>query len=782
MGKSKKKSTVGFQYSFGMQALFGLAPISKILRVFTDNQDLITTPATGGEVVVSEPSIYNGGEVSDGVSGIIRYHLNGPPAFDPYLVASYGIDPTLVPRFDAYSYVVFTGTRTIQVADNTELSHYWEKLGLKFPSKTHPVVVGSGPFYFGNSPYPREFVFIAERTETTCPFGEFALLPYTHEDWGIVCNDFNPLVMYWEIFIKDDPDSYGSTWAAAAEVVFDEGIGIYFNSAGGDLEALEKEVMRYVNGRVYIDRQTGLKEIELIRAAVDLSELVTISEADLVGEPDIVDPDRSIFNNTIDATFRDRRKKFDDGAFTVQEGSHVAAYGVARQEGDYNWITNRELATQLALRDLTAIVGAGITGSIRVSGLRPDLHNGSRFILDLPTYDVSTVVCRILTITERGLRDNSVDIAFLADTFGIEVAASVIDDLPGVPSTLALPAVHQLGFELPYYLGLLVAGDSYPDEVAANEAFGQMGLVVERPNSRHVQYMIAVDSGDGYVAAGTGNFQTYTTLEAGITREETTITVAPIYGIDEDSILLIGGTEFVRINSIDISGVSTWEIEIGRGCIDTAPIPHASGASVFRAYDTSTNGLSYLDGEVIEAVAMTQTTSSTLPATEATPITIEFASRAIRPYPPGRFKVEGSYPDWYFGSSLFVGSAAILTWVGRNRLLQTDETFIEDHDAAAITPEAGTTYRVTIESFDEDMISLGLSLDVNVGAAVTYTTSFTDFAAGAIFARASVYSVRDGYQSWTAPSITRLYTGGVEVDESGVPILTEAGDFIVIEV
>lgn len=782
MGKSKKKSTVGFQYLFGMHAILGLAPISKIIRVFTDNQDLITAPTTGGEVNVSAPQVYSGGEVSDGVAGRLRYHLNGTPEFDSYLLANYGLDPTLVPRFDAVAHVVFTGTRTVQGGDNTDLNQYWADLGLAPPTIGDPIDAGAGPFYFGNSPFPREFVFIAERTATTCPFGEFALLPYTHEDWGIECNDFNPLVMYWEIFIKDDPDAYGSTWAAAAETVFDEGIGIYFNNAGGDLEALEREILRYVNGRSYIDRQTGLKEIELIRANYDVADLVTIREADLIGEPDIVDPDRSIFANTIDATFRDRRKKFDTGAFTVQDGSHVASYGVSRQEGDFSWITNRELATTLALRELTSVVGGGITGTIRVSGLRPDLHNGSPFILDLPSYDVSTVVCRILSISERGLRDNSVDIAFLADTFGVEVTASITDDLPGGSSTAALPAVHQFGFEVPYYLGLLIGGDEFESQVAANEAFGAMAILVERPNSRHIGLVIAVDTGGGYVARGTGNFQTYTTLAASITREATTITVAPIYGIDVNSILLIGESEFVRIDDIDVSGVTTWELTIGRGCIDTAPIPHASGASVFRAFDASTDGVAYLDGQEIDAVAMTQTTSSILSASDATPMSIEFASRAIRPYPPGRFKVEGSYLDWVFASSLYIGSAAVLTWVGRNRLLQVDETYIEDHDAGAITPEAGTSYRVTIESFDEDMISLGLSLDVNVGTAVTYTTSVADFATGAVFARLSVYSVRDGYESFTGPSILRLYTGGLEVDESGAPILTETGEFIVIEV
>lgn len=780
MGKSSKKSTVGFQYKFGMHALLGLAPISRIVRVFTDNQDLITTPTTGGEVAVSAPTIYQGGEISDGVAGKLRFHLNGAPSFDAYLLAEYGIDPSLVPRFDAVAHVVFSGTRTVQGYDATDLNSYWESLGLEPPTVGDPIEAGAGPFYFGNSPYPRDFLFIAERTATTCPFAEFALLPYTHEDWGIVCNDFNPLVMYWELFIKDDPDSYGSTWAAAAETVFDEGIGVYFNSAGGDLEAIEREIERYVNGRVYIDRQSGLKEIELIRPDFDVAELVTIGETDLIGEPDLVFPDRSLFANTFDCTFRDRRKKFDDGAFVVQDGAHVASYGPSRQAADYTWITNRELATTLALRDLAPITGAGLSGTIRVSGLRPDLHNGSPFVLNLPSYDVSTVVCRIASIKERGLRDNSVEIALIQDVFGVEIGAIVNDDLPGTETTAAIPATNQLALELPYYLGLLIGGDDYIAESAANEAFGSFGLAIERPNSRHIGFMIAVDTGSGYVARGEGEFVTRGVLQGDLTRTSTTIVVSPLYGIDVDSVLMIG-SEFVRIDAIDISAGTTWELEVGRGCIDTAPTPHVAGEIVWRIFDAATDRLSYLDGETIDVVAMTKTTSSIINAGDATPLSITFASRAIRPYPPGQFAADASYDDDIEALALFYSDSVVLTWVGRNRLLQTDESFIEDHFDGAISPEGGTTYRVEVQGYDGDMISVGAPETIDVGTATTYTTSGGDFPGGTVFAKISVFAVRDGRDSWTAPAITRLYVGGFEEMESGEPLLTESGEFIEIE-
>lgn len=782
MSKGSSKTTVGFQYWFGMHALLGAWPINRIVRGYTDNQDLISSPASSGEIPINALSIYSGGEIADGIKGKIKLHLNGTPEFDSYLLTSYGIEETLVPRFDAVAHLVFNGMRTVQGAGSpATFEDDWEALGLAPPTVGDPIDAGAGPFYFGNSPYPRDFLFIAERTETDCPYAEFALLPYTHEDYEITLNDFNPIVIYWEFFIKDNPDLYGSTWASVAEAVFNEGLGVYFYSGGSDLEALEREICRYVNGRTFIDRSTGLKEIQLIRGGLDVESLPVILESDLIGEPEIVNPDRSIFVNTFDVNFTDRTKKFDSGALTVQDGAHVASYGVNRQTVDYPWITNRDLATSVAFRDLSGITGAGFSGTFRVSGLRPDLHNGSAFVLDLPSYDVSTVLCRIVSIRERGLRDNSVDVAFIQDTFGINVAPIVVNDLPPLPTTLALPAVNQIAFEIPYYLGLLIGGDDFPAHVEANPAFGQMGLAVAAPNSRHIGYTIAVDAGGGYVAGRTGTFVTYTTLQIDIERMSDTIVVGPIYGIDVDKLLLIGGTEFVRINTIDVSDPAAWVLTVGRGCIDTAPIAHVAGEGVFRVSDASTDAVAYLDGTDIVIAAMTQTTSSILPATSASPMVIDFASRAIRPYPPGKFKIDGSYTDGTVDNGLAIGGGSVLTWVGRDRLLQTDETHVEDHDDGAIGPEDGTTYRITIEALDSGGSSLGLSLDVNVGTDVSYVASSGDFDVASTFARVSVYSIRDGYQSWTGATIDRLFLGSAELEESGDPIITEGGDVLLLE-
>lgn len=728
MGKSSP-ITVGYYYRMGIHGILGRAPIDRIVRLFCDNKELLATPVTGGTVFIDKGSFFQGGEVPDGLRGRIWFHLNGTPTFSSYLQAQYGIPSAEVPRFDQVAHVVFGRN-----ADDENGGH----LG----------------FYIGNQPRPREFTFYAERTSTDCPYGEHALLPYTHPltGWG-TCNDFNPLVMHWHLLQDGHEEHYGTTWAAAAATVKAEGIGISAYTGGGDREAIEQEICRYIDARPYTDRQTGLREIQLIRQDFDVADLPVIGEADILGDPDLLIPDRSMAVNTLDITFSDRAKKWDSGVVTVQDSAHVAAFGVRRQAVDYRWVTSRELAVTLGFRDVRAQTAAGLSGSVRLSGLRPDLHEGSPFVLDLPEWGISTEVCRIVSITERGPTDCSVDVAFVLDVFGVEVAPTVVDDTPEELPTEALPALAQVALEAPYWFGATREGATFTDALAANPDFGALMTAAQAPDGIHMGYDVWVDPGTGYAEeAVAGPFGPAGELEASVARMGTSLTVSPMDGLEVGHLVLLGGVEIVRVDAITTG--ASWTLTVGRGCLDTAPVAHTAGAALIGLGDVQGVERDYTDGQELDVKLLTFMSGDTMDLSEATAMTVTMGARAIRPYPPGRFKVNGSYLD---GQT--ISADPVLTWVERNRLLQVDETHAEDHDEAGIAAEAGTTYVLRAEAFDASSMSLGYVpgfSGLDVGSVLTYTPAL--YAApppsGTSTIRVSLAAKRDGYESWTTPAIT----------------------------
>lgn len=758
MGKSTPSYVVGYEYRLGMQVVLGVHPINSIHEIRFDNKVAKQGTFSGGAISIDNPTFFQGGEVPDGLAGSIDLHIDGAAAFNAYLRNNYGIDFDKVPRFDEVAHIVFRGDGT---------------------------AAGSGGFYVGNQPRPREMTIYAQRTTTACPYDTWALLPYTHPKWSFEVNDFNPVVLHWEMLQRGQSELYGDTWEAAAEVVHGEGLGVYFYGGGGDREALEQEILRYVNGRAYTDRATGLREIELIRADYDAETLPIIGAADIVGDPQIAIPDRSAAPNTFEVTFSDRAKMWKPATVTVQDVAHAAVFGVNRQAIDYKWVTRRSLAADLAWRDMVAQTQAGVTGSVRVSGLRPDLHEGSPFILDLPDWGQSTVVCRILSIRERGVRDNSVDVAFTQDVFGTDIEPIVVEDESvdtptgggGGEVSEALAATAEIAIEAPYWFGVTRLGDAFTDALTEDEDFGGVLTAATRATTLHMGYEAWTSVGGGAYAfrSASGIFTGSGTLVGDITRMQTSIVTTPITGLAVGHIILVRDAEFMRVDAITTG--TTWTLTVGRGCIDTSPVAHPTGASIISLGSPLGIDQEFTAGQTVNTKLLPFTTGDTLALADADALPVTFNSRAYRPYPPGQFKVNGSY------EGAVISADPVLTWVATNRLVELDETSAPDHDQPGTTGEVGTTYIVRAQWLDADDDSLGFVSGfsaLNVGSVLTYTPDLWPYTppTDAAFLAVSVASTRDGYESWTAPTIRIPVDLDVEGTSAGDTIGTSTSDTI----
>jgi hypothetical protein len=165
--------------------------------------------------------------------------------------------------------------------------------------------------------------------------------------------------------------------------------------------------------------------------------------------------------------------------------------------------------------------------------------------------------------------------------------------------------------------------------------------------------------------------------------EGLTSVVVDTYAIIDDEILKV----------LSVDAVND-QVQLARGCLDTVPEAHGgidSHGAGSRVWFIESAG--YFCGR--EFTATDQPAVKILPRTplgqlsDDTPYTADaFNSRAVRPYPPGDFKVNGSsYPASFSGQPT-------ISWAHRDRTQQI--TSITEHSDPSIGPETSVTYTLTI--------------------------------------------------------------------------------------
>ena len=136
-----------------------------------------------------------------------------------------------------------------------------------------------------------------------------------------------------------------------------------------------------------------------------------------------------------------------------------------------------------------------------------------------------------------------------------------------------------------------------------------------------------------------------------------------------------------------VTGIAT----IARGCVDTVPTTHAAGARIW-LYDNfvGSDQIEYFSSETVNLQPLTVATKGTLDAALAPTLTVPIVNRQNKPYPPAAMSINGT--RWDLVTK--ISGSMMVTWVQRNRLTQLDQ--LVDNTMGSVTPEAGTTYTITL--------------------------------------------------------------------------------------
>ena len=522
---------------------------------------------------------------------------------------------------------------------------------------------------------------------------------YTYMAWKLVAGGYsliaaNPAhVLYFARSNSDlgrEPTANinDASLTAAADTLYAEGFGICTtrDPTAESVEEFEQRISKLIDGAFSRDPITGQWHLDLARGDYVLADLPILTDDDILEFKELPSTlDNAV--NSVSVKYFDPEKKETITTPPVQARALIAQFGTIHQTIDYPEIPTADLAVRVALRELRAT--ATPTRALElVCTRKPGAWRvNTYFRLQAPKRGIADMVCIVGEKQSGNLKSGAIRLKATQDIYSMP-ATAFVDIEPGVdtaPPQTPLPIAAQAAFEAPYAEVVTALPRA---ELAVLPADVGYLLTVAADPARSTRYTVMVDAGAGYVETATGDWAPTATVVEASGYDDIAFTLASGSRLDEVVVgsAALWGPEIVRVDTLD---VVTGALTLGRGCADTVPVPHAAGERIwFYGDSAASDETEYTDGETIDVKLLTNTASRQLDLALATAIPVTFDARLMRPYPPGKLRINGtSYPDYIEG-------AYSLSWAHRDRLAQADQLI--DTEMASIGPETGTTYTLRL--------------------------------------------------------------------------------------
>lgn len=682
-GKGSKKVTVGYRYSWDVQAGLGRGPVNEIVSIMADKKTVFAgTPgqiSSSTSVYIDKPGLFGGDDTGGegGIQGQLDIMMGEPDQVPPASLLK--LLTGLVPGFRGVVTTFFSGLVSCYSAS---------------PKPWLYRVRRTTKGWDGDVWYPQKATIMLESTEGQLD-DESDLLPdqianlqtihamnpahilvecATNRDWGR------------QLTLADDLnlDSY----RAAADTLYEEGFGLCFryNRQNG-LDTFVQQVLDHVGAVQYADLETGKLTLKLLRGDYSVDDLPVFTyDNGIIAVQD--DDSASITSNPneIVVTWHDPVTNA-DGEVRAQNLGAIQNTGLNSSSVEYKAIPTHSLAARVAQRDLETAQSELTRLVIQFDRRGGILHPGDVFRVQLPDRNIDNMVLRVGKIEE-------------SDT-GV-LTLTVVQDVFGLPSTSyssgqqdsgwtpldksARPVTIKRLIELPY--AVLAGTVSEAELNYLKPESGYPGVMAIAPTSLSINYLLQTRAaGASFADRGQGDWTPSGTLTAPVGRLDTVLHVSmAIFPAVGDGLMV--NDEVMRVDAVDIPAGT---ITVGRGCMDSLPSGHFAGDRCWAYQDTlDSDGLEYLSGETVEARLLTRTSTETLAEAAAPVVRMVMSGRQARPYLPGNIRINGiAYPDRVTGTDTF-----ILTFSHRDRILQADRLI--DCTENSIGPEPGTEYLINL--------------------------------------------------------------------------------------
>ena len=702
MGSSSKKPKATLYY-FDIHMGVGL-PVDEVVEIKASGKRAWRgSVTTNSQIVINAPNLFGGPEAEGGIAGRLDV-LMGEESQGvlPRLAAMLG---GVAPAFRGITTAFFSG----MVGANNPYPKPWEFLRR-----------GGNRLWGADAPwYPeKQFIWLAG--------GEIKAMNPVHILYQIrTSKHFRGWPRAW----LDD-----AAWRAAADTCYDEGLGLCIEWRRSDsFKSFSDAICEHVGAEVFDDRKTGLISIRLIRDDYN-PELLPLFDEDS-GLLEILEDEVATINDMPSELLVKYVDAIDGEEKTVRvSNAAVAARGWRSSETvDYPGAPTAELAARLGQRDM-AIKTSGLRRYKAVFDRRArGLNIGDPIRVRSLRRGIDIVVVRVGKIEDGSLLDGRITLTLVQDVFGLPSSSFVTVPPAGweppdrTPQTIATRRL----FEVPYRD--LAARVDPANLALIDSTAAYLASVAVPPTMMSLSYSLTtrVGSSGDFIDQGHADWCPTGLLTDAIGKTATAITLSNFSRLDDVEVgsAALLGDEIVRVDAINID---TGAVTIARGCIDTVPATHAAGTRIWFYQDwAGEDETAYSLSTSMQAKLLTNTSSGQLDPALAGTDSLTLQARQGRPYPPGQFRLDGSY---YPAS---IEGDVVITWAHRDRLGQADQLI--DTQFGSTGPEAGTTYSARLLRADTQAVlttQTGIS-----GTTVTLTTAYE----GQVIAE--LWSVRGGMES-----------------------------------
>lgn len=549
----------------------------------------------------------------------------------------------------------------------------------------------------------------------------------TDPDWGMGYNE---------------ADIDDTTFMAAADTLFSEGMGMSLLwDSQTELGDFITTILNHIDATIYVDRTSGKFVLKLIRNDYVVADLIELTEDDIDQVQDFKRAQFGELTTSVTVQYWDSLTNT-QGSVVVQDiALEAMQQAVVNTTLQYTGFTNSVIATKVAQRDLRTLSSQIATCTLYTSRKAKDLQVGDVFLMTWPDYELTKVPMRITGMAYGDGKTNRIRLTVTEDIFSVDANTFVAVRTPPVwadpNGPPVAPTLHK-AFEMPYLeLVQQQTQNTVDSTLATDPLMGIVGVACGRPSQGSINAEINSDAGSGYTDVGTADFCPTAKLAIDIDRMIVTFS---INNADELDLVPLGSWCQIDDEIMDIVALSDTSITVKRGCLDTLPALHSTGAVLY-FWDKfpSADPTQYDAGETINIKLTPKTGSGTLDLTKAPVDTVTLANRAIRPYPPGNLKINGTYfPPQVEGD-------LVLTWAHRDRTQQTGGSLLGFTDAS-VGPETGTTYTLKVYNGSNALVRTVSGIN---DVTTTYTGAMETADGGPFSAfRFTLAAERDGYESW----------------------------------
>lgn len=658
---SSKKIVTGFKYYIGIQ--FGLCrgPLDNVRKVWI-KEKLVFDGAATSSISIDEPSLFGGDDLGyGGIVGTLRVHLGtSTQAANSYLSSFQSVSGT-TPRYLGTAYLVFEQG---YIGNSTSIDPW------KFEVRRIPngLSLGTPSVNSGNDANPMNVIYEL----------------MTNMEWGLAI---------------PPADIDTTAFTTSAGTLSTEGNG-YSRLLDRQIEAKEllRELEEQIDGIVYLDQQTGLWTVKLVRDDYDIDLVPQLDESNIVEISDFSRGAWAETTNQVKVGFNNRNKKYKEDFALAQDVANAIAQGGGTvttgksvlAAPQYPGIKTKALANKIAWRDIRALSYPLAKATFTVDKSFWQLTPGDVVAWSDDDLGLVKVPMRILRVDHGTLEDNRMQLKCVQDIF--KFPAGLFEDPPDTGWTPpaddldAFPSTEQLAIEAPralVYRDPERTGDLQDKIWCAGRRQGpEVGFEIRE---RHATYPSSPTGdytgvGEAYDFMLIGQLKSALGIggnpETSITIEATPDTQALLEAAFEDNPdigeqgvgllnMVLVDNEFMLVRSASISGSDVLLSTVYRGALDGGMGNHAAGAKVYLVFVGG--GLietTIPDNENVDLKLLPFSLYDQVAEGDATTIQLLMDDRLIRPYPPAKLDLNTStFPSGTVSLDYLASGAAETTGI-----------------------------------------------------------------------------------------------------------------------